>query len=125
MRPGATGRHRLTTVAGMRCYCHALHGLDALPMPRTYHVYIMASLGGALYIGITGNLQRRVQEHKHDLLAGFTRRYRVHRLVYVEGTPDVRDAIAREKQLKGWTRRRKVELIESANPHWNDLAAQW
>ena len=76
-------------------------------MPRTYHVYIMASLGGVLCIGITGNLQRRVQEHKHDLLAGFTRRYRAHRLAYAEGTPDVHDAITREKQLKGWTRRRK------------------
>ena len=94
-------------------------------MSRVYHVYIMASLSGVLYIGITGNLRRRVHEHKNDLLPGFTRRYRVHRLVYFEDTPHVADAIAREKQLKGWTRRRKVELIESCNPHWIDLATQW
>ena len=94
-------------------------------MSRVYHVYIMASLGGVLYIGVTGDLRRRIREHKSDLLPGFTRRYRVHRLVYVEDTPHVADAIAREKQLKGWTRQRKIALIEHCNPHWIDLATQW
>ncbi len=94
-------------------------------MPRTYHVYIMASLSRVLYIGVTGNLRRRVHEHKHGLLPGFTQNYRVHRLVFVEDTRYVADAIAREKQLKGWTRRRKIALIECANPQWTDLAALW
>ena len=99
--------------------------MNHLPMPRTYYVYIMASLSRVLYIGVTGNLRRRIHEHKHDLLPGFTRNYRVHRLVFVENTRYAADAIAREKQLKGWTRRRKIALIESANPQWIDLAALW
>lgn len=75
----------------------------------------MASKSRVLYIGITGNLNRRVFEHKNDLLAGFTRRYKVHRLVHFERFTNVSSAIAREKELKGWRREKKVQLIESEN----------
>jgi len=78
-----------------------------------------------LYIGITNNLARRISEHKNGVGSGFTARYHFDRLVYFEQTTDVRDAIAREKQLKGWTRKRKIELIKSMNPTWCDLSADW
>jgi putative endonuclease len=88
-----------------------------------FYVYIMASKSRVLYIGITNNLRRRVWEHKNDLCSGFTRDYRIHRLVYFERFQYVRNAIHREKQLKGWLRRRKIALIEAVNPTWEDLAA--
>jgi putative endonuclease len=91
-------------------------------MSRAYHVYIMASRSRVLYVGVTGNLARRLREHRLGLLPGFTRRYRVKHLVYLESTPNVADALAREKQIKGWTRARKIALIESQNPGWQDLA---
>jgi len=81
----------------------------------------MASKSRTLYIGVTANLSRRVQEHRTKA-SEFTARYRITRLVYVEATDDVRAAIAREKQLKGWLRRRKLELIAAHNPRWLDLA---
>jgi len=90
-----------------------------------FYVYIMASKSRVLYIGITNNLRRRVWEHKNGLCSGFTRDYKVHRLVYLERFQYVKNAIYREKQLKGWLRKRKVELIETANPTWEDLAAGW
>jgi putative endonuclease len=89
---------------------------------RTYFVYIMTNRAGTLYIGVTNNLEPRVLEHKAASVPGFTARYRMTKLVYYEATEDVRDAIAREKQLKGWTRRRKVELIDGMNPYWFDLS---
>jgi putative endonuclease len=89
---------------------------------KTYSVYIMASASGVLYIGVTNDLDRRVFEHKNKLVPGFTARYNVRKLVYFEFFADVRAAIAREKELKGWLRKRKVALIESTNPHWNDLS---
>ncbi len=91
---------------------------------RTYHVYIMASASRVLYIGVTGDLLRRVMEHKQMRVPGFTSRYRVTELVYFEAFGDIRIAIAREKQIKGWLRARKVALMESFNPHWRDLAAE-
>ena len=90
-----------------------------------YFVYIMTNLSRTLYIGITNNLERRVYEHKHKLIPGFTRSYNITRLVYFEVTPDARSAIAREKQIKGWTRAKKIALIESSNPTWQDLSATW
>lgn len=87
----------------------------------SYHVYILATRSGVLYIGVTANLVRRVGQHREGAIAGFTERYHVTRLVYAEETSDVRAAIAREKQLKGWTRKRKVALIEAADPEWRDL----
>ena len=90
-----------------------------------YFVYIMANVSGTLYTGMTGNLERRVAEHKQKLVPGFTARYNITRLVWFESTPDVKSAIAREKQIKGWLRAKKVALIESVNPQWRDLSEDW
>ncbi len=93
---------------------------------RTYYVYILAShRNGTLYIGVTNDLLRRVYEHKHDLVEGFTKRYGVHMLVYFEETNDIGEAILREKRLKKWNRAWKVRLIEESNPQWRDLSADW
>ena len=89
---------------------------------KRYHVYIMASLSHTMYIGVTNDLARRAIEHRRKVVPGFTSRYNVTRLVYAEEFNDVRDAIVREKQLKGWRRERKIALIESVNPEWDDLA---
>ena len=94
-------------------------------MTRTYCVYILASRSRVLYTGVTNDLGRRVHEHKQGLIPGFTQQYRVTRLVYFEQFGDIRDAIAREKQIKGWVRARKLELIEARNPAWDDLAEHW
>lgn len=87
-----------------------------------YYVYILASVSRTLYIGVTNDLRRRVYQHKAGTIAGFTARYKVNRLVYFEPAETPEAAIAREKQLKGWVRRRKVALIEAENPEWDDLA---
>ncbi len=94
-------------------------------MDREYWVYIVASSSGTLYIGMTNNLFRRVLEHKSGELQGFAGQYGCNRLVYYEGFDDVLKAIDREKQLKGWIRAKKVALIESTNPRWQDLAEKW
>ncbi len=91
----------------------------------TAHVYIMANWSRTLYIGVTAHIERRVYEHKHGAVDGFTSRYRLTRLVYVEEAPTIVEAIAREKQLKGWRRDKKVALIEHLNPNWDDLSADW
>ena len=89
---------------------------------KTYFVYIMASQkNGTLYIGVSGNLKKRVYEHRNDLIEGFTKKYQVHRLVYFESTIDVYSAITREKQMKAWKRQWKIDLIEEKNPDWKDL----
>jgi len=89
---------------------------------KTYYVYILASKrNGTLYIGVTNNLDRRVSEHKSGLIAGFTKKYNVHRLVYFESSSDINAAITREKQLKKWKRAWKIKLIEDSNPEWKDL----
>ena len=90
-----------------------------------YYVYIMANRSKMLYTGVTNDLQRRVYEHQHHLIEGFTSRYQVTRLVYFEETTDVYAAIAREKQIKGWLRAKKMTLIESVNPEWRDLSEAW
>src|SRR5216683_6806073 len=90
---------------------------------REYWVYIVANIHRTLYIGVTNNLAERVYQHKNSVVPGFTSKYRIDRLVYLESTTDVNAAIAREKQLKGWVRRKKIALIESMNPQWEDLAA--
>jgi len=85
-------------------------------------VYIMASKrNGTLYIGVTSNLVKRVWEHKNDMVAGFTKRYGVHQLVWYEIHENMESALTREKRLKDWKRKWKVELIESKNPTWQDL----
>ena len=92
---------------------------------RTYCVYIVGSLSGTLYIGITGNLHKRAFEHKFHRIPGFTDVYDVERLLYWESYDDVHKAIGREKQLKGWRRAKKVVLIEAMNPQWTDLSKEW
>jgi len=89
---------------------------------KTDYIYILASKrNGTLYIGVKDDLIRRVYEHKNDLIAGFTSKYRVHELVYYEQVDDITAALQREKQLKKWNRRWKLELIEKENPDWRDL----
>ena len=92
---------------------------------KQYFVYILTSNSGTLYTGMTNNLQRRVDQHKHKLIEGFTSKYSVNRLVYYETFGDVRGAIAREKQIKSWRRNKKLALIESMNPKWQDLSEDW
>ena len=92
---------------------------------RSYCAYIMGSLSGTLYIGVTGNLLKRVFEHKFHRYEGFTAKYEVERLLYWESYDDVYKAIGREKQLKGWSRAKKIALFEPANPQWLDLAKDW
>ena len=87
-----------------------------------YYVYILASKrNGTLYIGVTNNLLKRVDEHKNKLIDGFTKKYDVHNLVYYEQHNDISCAIIREKQMKKWKRKYKLELIEKSNPDWIDL----
>jgi putative endonuclease len=92
---------------------------------RCYYVYIMGSLSGTLYIGMTNNLHKRVWQHKQHEFEGFTEEYEADRLLYWESFDDVRNAIDREKQLKRWRRDKKVWLIERMNPSWKDLARGW
>jgi putative endonuclease len=92
---------------------------------KEYSVYIMASRSRTLYTGISNDLMRRVYEHKTGSIEGFTKKYNVTRLVYFELTNDVEEAIAREKRIKAWTRAKRVDLIESMNPTWQDLSESW
>src|SRR5256885_1946886 len=95
-------------------------------MPRDrYFVYILASKSRKLYVGVTSDLERRVFEHKNKLADGFTKQYRIDRLVHFEETSDVMSAIEREKQIKGWLREKKIALIESGNSTWADLSEAW
>jgi putative endonuclease len=93
-------------------------------MARSYYIYILASRSRNLYTGVTNNIDRRLIEHREGLVPGFTTCYRIFRLVHFEAFANVRAAIAREKEIKGWRRERKVWLIKRHNPHWQDLA-QW
>ena len=88
-------------------------------------MYIMANKSRTLYTGVTSDLKRRVYQHKHKLAPGFTSKYNITQLVYFETTSDVKSAIAREKQIKGWLRSKKIALIESTNPTWQDLSTDW
>jgi putative endonuclease len=90
-----------------------------------FWVYIIVSRTGTLYIGVTGYLARRIRQHKIESIEGFTQNYKVHRLVYDETYDHALTAINREKQLKGWRRRKKIALVEKANPRWQDIAEQW
>ncbi len=94
-------------------------------MAKTYYVYLLASHSRVIYIGVTSDLRRRIWEHRHGMRSGFASRYRATHLVYFEATNDARSAIRREKEIKGWSRRRKISLIETANAGWLDLAADW
>jgi putative endonuclease len=90
-----------------------------------YYVYIMSNHSRTLYTGVTNDLERRVWEHKTKSAKGFTKRYNVNQLVYFESTDDIAAAIEREKEIKGWVRRKKVALVHAANPTWEDLSAEW
>ncbi len=92
---------------------------------NTYYVYIMTNHSRTLYTGVTNNLLRRMYEHKNKLVPGFTQKYNITRLVYYEETNDVHATLYRERQIKGWLRRKKIALIESANPEWKDLSEGW
>ncbi len=94
-------------------------------MVREYYFYMMASYRGALYAGVTNDLTRRVYEHQQKVVEGFTKKYNVTKLVYYEAADRIEAAIEREKQVKGWLRRKKVALIESVNRYWEDLAKEW
>ena len=87
-----------------------------------YYVYIVTNFNNkVMYIGVTNDLQRRMYEHKHQLIDRFTKRYNINKLVYYEYTSDIKAAIAREKQLKGWTRIKKNELVQESNPEWKEI----
>lgn len=90
-----------------------------------YFVYIISSRSGTLYIGVTNSIYRRSLQHKSGELDGFASKYHCNRLVYYESFDDVHRAIGREKQLKGWLRAKKIALIESKNPRWEDFAEKW
>ena len=92
---------------------------------KKYYVYILASISGTLYTGMTNDLERRVWEHKEGETPGFTQKYKAKKLVYFDETTDVQSAIEREKQIKGWLRKKKIELVESMNPKWEDLSRDW
>jgi putative endonuclease len=92
---------------------------------RQYFVYIMGNRWGTLYIGVTNDLVRRVFEHKNGSFKGFTSKYKLSLLLYYETTASPKAAISREKQLKGWVRRKKLALVKSVNAGWNDLSADW
>ena len=92
---------------------------------KRYYVYILANASKTLYTGMTNDLERRIYEHKHKIIPGFAKRYNLTRLVYFEDTTEVKQAIAREKEIKGWVRQKKIALIESTNPGWDDLSCNW
>ena len=96
-----------------------------MSVDKRYYVYIMASRSLTLYTGMTGDIYRRYLQHKNGEIEGFTRRYHINRLVYYEAFKYVNGAIAREKQIKAWTRAKRLALIKSENPTWQDLAEGW
>ncbi len=92
---------------------------------KQFYVYILANEGRMIYTGVTNDLMRRIFEHKNHQADGYTKKYKITKLVYFDYTNDIIEAIAREKQIKGWVRRRKIALIESVNPTWKDLSNEW
>lgn len=94
-------------------------------LEKTYFVYLLASKSRRLYVGVTNNLERRLYEHKQKLVDGFTKSYNIDRLVFFESTNDVRSALEREKEIKRWRREKKIALIETMNPAWDDLSESW
>lgn len=88
---------------------------------HNYYVYIMASISRVIYIGVTNNLIRRVEEHKNETVEGFSKKYKTNNLIYYEYFNQINDAIRREKELKSWRREKKIALTEKTNPRWKDL----
>ena len=92
----------------------------------TYYIYILTNWNNkVMYVGVTNDLERRLYEHRHHTADGFTSKYNVNKLVYYESSADIKAAIAREKQIKGWILTRKNALVESLNPTWRDLSEDW
>jgi putative endonuclease len=99
---------------------------DVMPTEHQYFVYLLTNWNHkVIYVGVTNNLIRRVYEHKHKLIEGFTKKYNVGKLVYFEETSDVVAALTREKEIKKWRREKKDNLVVSVNPDWQDLSAEW
>ena len=96
-----------------------------MDIEKKFYVYILTNHSGTLYTGVANDLVRRIYEHKQFLIEGFSKRYRLNRLVYFEEASTAAAAFEREKQIKGWVRNRKVALIEEINPNWQDLSAGW
>jgi len=94
-------------------------------MDRRYYVYILPNASRTLYVGVTSDLERRLWQHRNKQIDGFTRRYNITKLVFFEESGDPLAAIAREKQIKGWLRAKKIALVESTNPQWHDLGEAW
>jgi putative endonuclease len=92
---------------------------------KNYFVYILSNKSRMLYVGVTNNLEVRLYQHRMRLVQGFAERFGIFKLVYFEDTPDVMAAITREKEIKGWVRRKKVALISSFNPAWKDFSEEW
>jgi putative endonuclease len=92
---------------------------------KQYYVYILANERRMLYTGVTNDLMRRIYEHKNHLVDGYTKKYKISKLVYYDQTNDIYEAITREKQIKGWLRQKKIRLIESINPTWDDISKNW
>jgi len=88
---------------------------------QRYFIYILTNKSGTLYIGITSNLEKRIYEHRNKLVSGFTQKYNINKLIYIEEYNSAIEAISREKQLKGWTRKRKMQLIKSINENFAEL----
>jgi putative endonuclease len=105
--------------------CHSCRKEAHLREPKTYFVYIMSNRSKTLYTGVTNSVVRRVREHKMGTGSCFAAKYKLDRLVYFERFEDIRDAIEREKEIKGWLRRKKIALIVSVNPAWRDLSLEW
>ena len=110
--------------AAKTSFCAKAKNLASAAMPF-YYVYILTNKSGTLYVGVTNDLERRVYEHKHGAIDSFTKRYKLDRLLYYDVAPDAQSAIVREIQIKGWVRRKKIELIKSMNPRRRDLAETW
>jgi putative endonuclease len=113
---------------GKKHNVQAYHYSDGdLNMTREWRfwVYILASKSRHIYTGVTNDIERRVREHKEGRIEGFTQRYRINRLVYCERFRYIGNAIAREKEIKGWDRQKRVALIEQSNPTWEDLSLEW
>ena len=111
---------------GFRVLCFILTRVSYIMSEKTYYTYILASeKNGTLYVGVTSDLEKRIVEHKTKTFKGFTEKYDVNMLVYCDISNDVHEAIAREKQLKKWNRKWKLDLIEKSNPEWKDLSEDW
>lgn len=93
--------------------------------PTSYTVYLLSSHSRRLYVGVTNDLVRRLWEHRSGYIGGFAFKYHITRLVYFETTPNVRSALTREKEIKAWSREKKIRLVESANAGWLDLSRDW